>query len=471
LTGPPSPPSIYRLIKKQILPHRRKSRPSSFAYYAAPSKNEKRGEKTKGGQEAARNAKKCENELNNYDAKNVKTNCQDAGSAICRHRDFMNALIFVSLEDWDEVWRRNQFVCAGLSRRFPDTRILFVGLPRNVSHRLRRGDFSILRPAAAEALPEYPNISILHPLKLFPNTLALGRRLNETIARRQIKKAAARLKMDKPLLWLNPHSAVHMAGRMNESAVVYDITDDWISPIQSEPMRRLITAQDAALCRRADAVIVCSDKLREMKQGLTRRLALIPNGVETEHYSAVLKPGQVPDAATAWNSPVFGYTGTIHPERVDVDLVLTLSRSFPGGTVALVGPDLLSSADRARLDTAGNVVRTGPVPYHNLPDYMRAFDVCITPHCMSTFTESLNPIKLWEYLAGGKPVVSTNVAGFRDYPALVHLSNTPNEFVAACRAALEEPASGGQARQSEAQKHTWEARVSDVITVLEGLEK
>ncbi len=383
----------------------------------------------------------------------------------------MDNLIFVSLEDWDEVWRRNQFLCAGLARRFPDMQILFVGLPRNVSHGLRRGDFRALRAAQTESLPEYPNISILHPLKLFPNTLALGRKLNEWVARRQIKKAAARLKMDRPLLWLNPHSAVHLAGQMNESAVVYDITDDWISPIQSEPMRRLIRAQDAELCRRADAVIVCSEKLREMKQSLARHLVLIPNGVETEHYRTVLELGPVPEAAAGWVHPVFGYTGTIHPERVDVELVLTLARSFPGGTVALVGPDLLSSADRARLEAAGNVVRTGSVPYQDLPDYMRAFDVCITPHCMSAFTESLNPIKLWEYLAGGKPIVSTNVAGFRDYPALVHLATTPEEFVAACCVALEELPSVGQARQSEAQKHTWDSRVNDVVSVLEGLKK
>ena len=375
-------------------------------------------------------------------------------------------IIFVSLEDWDDVWRRNQFLCAGLARRYSGSKILFVGLPRNVSHRLRRGDLSVLQSDAVKAVPGYPNISVLHPLKLFPNTLTLGRRLNEWIARRQIAQAAAKLGLNKSILWLNPHSAVHMAGRMGESAVIYDITDDWISPAQSERLRRLITAQDKELCRKADAVIVCSPKLFAMKRPLAENLFEVANGAETVHYCRVLSAEPVADAAAHWPHPVFGYTGTIHPERVDVELVLTLARSVPGGTVALVGPDLLTPADRARLDAAGNVVRTGPVPYRLLPDYMRAFDVCITPHCRSEFTESLNPIKLWEYLASGKPIVSTDIAGFREFPQLVALASDPEYFVAACRTALQEPSSAAAARLEEAKKHTWDTRIDAVVSIL-----
>jgi len=382
----------------------------------------------------------------------------------------MSDLIFVSLEDWDEVWRRNQFLCAGLARRFPDRKILFVGLPRDVSHGLRRGQLGALRAAPLEAVPEHPNVTLLRPLKVFPNTLAWGRRANEAVARRQVRRAASALGIARPLLWLNPHSAVHMAGRMGERGVVYDITDDWISPIQSDRMRRLTTAQDAALCRQADAVIVCSQKLLDMKRPLARRLFLVPNGVEADHYRSVLNAdGPRPEAAAVWRRPVFGYAGTVHPERVDVALVERLAQSFPHGTVALVGPDLLSPADRARLDALGNVVRTGPVPYHCLPDYMRAFDVCVTPHCMSEFTESLNPIKLWEYLAAGKPIVSTDVAGFRDYPQFVHLAAGPDAFVVACHNALREPSATGAARQVEAQKHTWDVRLDCILSILEGL--
>jgi teichuronic acid biosynthesis glycosyltransferase TuaH len=74
---------------------------------------------------------------------------------------------------------------------------------------------------------------------------------------------------------------------------------------------------------------------------------------------------------------------------------------------------MLPKEDAESLQRTGRVHLTGAVPYAEVPEYMRAFDVCITPHRMTLFTESLNPIKLWEYLAAGKPIVSTDVAGFR----------------------------------------------------------
>ncbi|MGI4790070.1 MAG: glycosyltransferase [Janthinobacterium lividum] len=382
----------------------------------------------------------------------------------------MQDLIFVSMENWDDVWRRNQFLCAGLSRRFPDSKILFVGLPRNATNDLRHGRMPDLS-AADTTVPDLPGITLTRPLKLLPDTLGWGRRLNETLFRAHLRRAARRLGMQSPILWLNPHSAVHMAGQMGESAVVYDITDDWTMQIQSPAMTRLTIDQDAALCRRADAVVVCSERLRDMKRGLAKDLYLIPNGVDAEHYRAVLDgTGPLPAPADTWAKPVLGYTGTIHPERVDVPLVESLARRFSSGTIALVGPNMLPAEDRQRLAACGNVVLTGPVPYAHIPETMRAFDVCITPHRMTAFTESLNPIKLWEYFAAGKPIVSTNVAGFRDYPQFVRLASDADSFRRAVEDALTEDPASGEARRAEARCQSWNARLEQIIEVLQSFE-
>src|SRR5437879_1700756 len=95
----------------------------------------------------------------------------------------VNDIIFVSLENWDDIWRRNQFLCAGLARRHPNSRILFVGLPRDLSHDLRHGKIDSLRTSAAWTVPGSPNITVTRPLKIAPDTLALGRRINETLFR------------------------------------------------------------------------------------------------------------------------------------------------------------------------------------------------------------------------------------------------------------------------------------------------
>src|SRR5690242_17108030 len=137
----------------------------------------------------------------------------------------MHDIIFVSMENWDEIWRRNQFLCAGLARRYPDRNILFVGPPRDLSNQLRRGRLH-LRDQATCRLADFPNITTTRPLKLLPNTLTAGRRINEIMERAHIRRQARHLGMRSPILWLNPHYAVHMAGRMEERAVLYDITDD-----------------------------------------------------------------------------------------------------------------------------------------------------------------------------------------------------------------------------------------------------
>jgi glycosyltransferase involved in cell wall biosynthesis len=283
--------------------------------------------------------------------------------------------------------------------------------------------------------------------------------------------------MRKPLLWLNPHYAVHVAGRMNEAGVVYDITDDWISMTQSPGLARRTQQQDAALCQKADAVIVCSERLFQMKHALAGdRLHLVPNGVDAEHYAKVGTPvcdaEELPESARNWTRPVLGYTGTVHPDRVDIDLVERVAQEWKKGSIVLLGPNHLSLADRSRLAKNNKVILHDAVPYAKVPAYMRAFDVCIVPHRMTAFTESLNPIKLWEYLAAGKPIVSTDVAGFRDFPRLVRLAGTADAFVAAAHAAVAEVGTAqgkilGDERQAVARQNSWKARIDQIEDVLD----
>jgi teichuronic acid biosynthesis glycosyltransferase TuaH len=455
-------------------------------------------------------------------------------------------LVFVSLEGWDAIWRRNQFVVAELARRRPEMRVLFVGPPRDVSNALRHRNWAQLRERADFSPGGLSNVTVTAPLKLLPNSWGWGRRVNEWLLRRHVTRAMRRLGISRPVLWLNPHWAVHLVGRMGEAGVIYDITDDWISLTQEEWLRELTRAQDAELCGKADAVIVCSERLYEMKREATKRrsneategvewgqgdketggqgegltwgqgdpsprpspgvpgegggdrLFLIPNGVDAEHYRGVLEGrGELPEVARGWRRPVFGYTGTIHPDRVDVGLVERLARAVleeRGGSVVLIGPSHLSEGDRARLERVGNVHFVGPVAYRGIPEVMRGFDVCIVPHRVTDFTESLNPIKLWEYLAAGLPIVSTDVAGFRDYPDLVRVGRTGEEFVRACleegRERQGDTGTRGQgemgegrwemgngnrgrglaeARRAEARRHSWVRRVDEIERVIEAV--
>jgi glycosyltransferase involved in cell wall biosynthesis len=314
----------------------------------------------------------------------------------------------------------------------------------------------------------------LTPTKWFPNSLPICRAWNERYLRSQINKVLRQLNWSPTHLWINQHEAAHLCDAEIAPSSIYDITDDWTKFSGNQSHLALITEQDATLCKSCDHVIVCSQQLFDDKSKLVdaEKLHLIPNGVHVDHYKAVADISMpVHAVAQNWKKPTFGYTGTIHGDRVDVNLIAAVAHAYPSSTIVLVGPNLLEQADQQELEQLSNIVFTGPQPYSELPEIMRAFDVCMVPHLVTPFTESLNPIKLWEYLSAGKPIVSTNVAGFRDYPDLVSIANTPDEFVRMLALAPSESPDMPTLRQEAARQHTWDQRVAAVEALLLSLEE
>lgn len=376
-------------------------------------------------------------------------------------------LVFVSMESWDEIWRRNQFLCAGLLRRNPKMRILFVEPPRDVSSAARLRRWDLARQAGPGPAEFAGRIRCFRPLKLLPNGYATTRAFNEWVARRQIAAEMRAMGIKDPLLWINAHYAGHLAGHLGEKAVIYDVTDDWTELKQCAKGTALTRQQDAALCQVADTVIVCSERLAELKRPMAAEVRLIPNGVDPDHYRNVLDgEGPLPPECEGWQWPVFGYTGTLHPDRIDLSLVEDIAKRLRHGSIVLLGPSFLSLEQTERLRACGNVHLPGAVPYARIPDFMRGFSACIVPHLVTPFTESLNPIKLWEYLAAGKPIVSTNVAGFRDYAEVVSIAHSAAEFVQALERSVEESPRVAAARREMVCAHSWDARLDAVEDVL-----
>lgn len=382
----------------------------------------------------------------------------------------MTRVVFVSLEPWDDIWRRNQFLCDGLLRRSVSTQILFVQPPYDNSYAMRTRNFAQIRLSASLVSGGYEGrLQLYTPTKWFPNSLPLGRKHNESYLTKQVRRVLASLGWSATHLWINAHEAASLLDAGIAVQSIYDITDDWTKFSGNQSHLNVVKQQDFKLCVEATQVIVCSDQLFEDKGDLVKanRLHLIPNGVHIEHYQAVMDHGMPVHLVTKnWKKPVFGYTGTIHGDRVDVELISRIAEANPQATIAMVGPNLLDADDRLTLSRYSNIVFTGPKPYAELPNIMRAFDVCIVPHVVTSFTESLNPIKLWEYLAAGKPIVSMNVAGFKDFPELVHVSDSHERFLKNLDSALPELPPLTSARQATALQHSWDKRIDQVIQIL-----
>lgn len=381
-------------------------------------------------------------------------------------------VVFIGMEPWGTVWRRSHNLMAAYARRFPQRNVLFVAAPHDLTFALRAGRSDIWKTAVrSPRLTQaggLPNLHILTPLKILPHSLPFGKTLNQAVPRHQVRQAMNAVGMDSPVLWIKPHWGAHYAGKLKERCVIYDVGDDWTAIQQSARAMRWAKQEDDWLTRRADAVVVVSEHLKQLKQPVRQDdVTIIPNGVNTALYADVWKCTlPVSPRTREWQQPVLGYTGMLHVERLDVDLVLATARAFPASTVALVGPNLLDETTTAKLAAEPNIRLTGAVPHEELPSVMSSFAVCLVPNLVNAFSESQNPLKMFEYLASGLPIVSTPVSGFRDHAQWVTLADTPDTFIAGIHSALAEGTLNAAARQAAVQGETWDARIEAFVEVI-----
>ncbi|RZS63466.1 glycosyltransferase involved in cell wall biosynthesis [Agromyces ramosus] len=316
----------------------------------------------------------------------------------------MTDLVVMSLEVWDDVWRRNQHLVAGLVAGDPDLRVLFVEPPADPLHDLsERRAPSFGHAPAAVAGTARERLWTMRAVKWLPRRL--DAHADERLAR-AVMRAAGRLGIRAPLLWINDPGAATLA-RLSGWPTLYDITDDWLAADRAPAELARIADNEAFLLRSAREVVVCSEELARRK-GAARPVTLIPNAVDVAAYRHPMpRPSDLPGAAVAL------YLGTVHADRLDVPLVEATARALGSkGTLTFVGPNLLAAEETERLEQAG-VRFLGARPRDDVIAYLQHADVLVVPHVVTSFTDSLDPLKLYEYQAVGRHVVSTSVAGFR----------------------------------------------------------
>jgi glycosyltransferase involved in cell wall biosynthesis len=363
-------------------------------------------------------------------------------------------LVVVSLEAWDDVWRRHQHLVSRLLAADPALRVLFVEPAADPLHDARRG----ARGRRGRGLRRGALAGAEGRLWLFQPTKWLPRRVDPRADARvsfAIVRAARRAGLHDPVLWLNDPLSADLLRRTGWPAL-YDITDDWL--LADRPPRehdRLVEGEEYLLahCRH---VVVCSPRLLETKRA--ERVTLVQNAVDLDAYQ-----GDLPRPADLPPGKVVLYVGTLHRDRLDVGLSAALARGLDGkATLVFVGPVALDAPDRERLTDAGAPL-LGPREHTTIPAYLTHADVLVVPHVVSAFTDSLDPIKVYEYLAAARPVVSTAVAGFRELSGDSVRVTTTDGFTAAVLGALDEEP------RERAAVPTWEDRARAMREVVADL--
>lgn len=366
----------------------------------------------------------------------------DLGSPVWR--ESASVTVLCSHDDLGTTERRNHHFVRQLLALDPTRRILIVRPPFDRLHELRRRRFGHRRGERAAATQRQRGLRpwavdsravVLQPVKHWPRVMGP---FADRSLRRQIRRALRQLGIRHATLWINHHEYASLVAATGWPAL-YDITDDWMAAAPSARDAARIRAWEDELFARCDTVVVCSEDLRRSRQSRAREIEVITNGVDRELFTTPApRPTGMPSA------PIAVYVGSLHADRLDIELLLEVADAMSQLTVVLVGPDSLDADSRGRLTSRSNITLTGPRPHAEIPAWMQHADVVIVPHRITPFTESLDPIKAYESRVVNTPTVATAVAGFRGLGGHIHVVDR-DRFVPTVAGLLDGsiPADGG----------------------------
>lgn len=252
--------------------------------------------------------------------------------------------------------------------------------------------------------------------------------------------------------------------------VLYDVIDALHPDVAGQPISQAVWERHRALLTDAEVVIASARALlAEVRAVRTGPCALVGNGVDLAHFSAprAPRPPAALEAVVARGQPVVGYFGAL-ARWFDYGLMKRLALERPGLQVVLLGQDYDGSLATSGLAGLPNVTVYGPVPYAELPQHAAWFDVATVPFLLNAITASTSPLKLFEALALGKAVVTTDLRECRQ-SRTARVARDAEGFLAAIDAAVAErgdPAVAARAR-AEAQEHRWEEKANVIATLLE----
>lgn len=346
---------------------------------------------------------------------------------------------------WDWVWQRPHHTLSRLAR---DHRVLFVETYRSET-RLTRVD---LRTPAT-----HPNLTIL--AMHLPTARWDDGAWVDTERRRALQatlRCELRGRFDHPVLWFyDPMAAVSFAGHLDERAIVYDCMDV-LPPSQGAPSE--LQEREKKLLVVADVVFCGSQKMRDQRLLFNPNTHFVGPGVDRTHFGTACSEELplAPEFNALRGAPVLGYFGVID-ERIDYELLVRLADARADWHIMMIGPT--AKVNPAHFPQRRNLHWLGSRPYSALPALAKGFAAALMPFALNAATEHINPTKALEYMAAGRPIVSTALEEVKlSFGNVARIAASHDEFVAMCTREVAKPSRARvKAGLRLAADNTWEA--------------
>ena len=348
---------------------------------------------------------------------------------------------------WDWVWQRPQQFFSRISRRHKILFVETIGPDPHLSSPMGR----FWNP------PSFPNVTILRlqfPSWRWPDGAFVDRERRRLV--KEFLSGPGAGQFQNPVQWFyDPMAVPAFLGQMDEVAIVYDCMDELSKFAEAPPE---IKRRERQLLAEADVVFTGGRKLWESKKNLNSNCHFYGCGVDVTHFGRARDTKtKIPGDIASLNKPVLGYFGVVD-ERMDYELLAKLAEANPDWSIAMVGPTLKVD----KVPRLPNLHWLGQKAYADLPAYCKAFDVCLMPFALNEATEFINPTKALEYMATGRPVISSAIADVvTNFGSIVKIARKHDDFISLCRQAIERPDTAAiEAGLKKAAENSWESIVA-----------
>jgi glycosyltransferase involved in cell wall biosynthesis len=379
-------------------------------------------------------------------------------------------IVCVGFADWDTALQTNQHHL--MKRLAAENRVLFIeslGLRRpqlagrdlkRIARRLRAG----LRGAR-----EVDGLHVLSPLVLPLHANAFVRALNRRLLRMFVRRAAGKLGMRQPILWAYVPQAESLLEVLQPELVIYHCVDD----IAAQPGidAASFCAAETRFATRADLVLASAPGLAERLRSISNNVIYAPNVADTALFASALEDGPIDPALAALAAPRIVFTGAVVATKLDMGLLVELARSRPSWSFALVGPVGAGdpSTDVSALAAEPNMHLLGARAYEQLPSVLRGADAGLIPYARNQLTDSIFPMKVYEYLAAGLPVVATPLPSLTGIDAVASAPDAAGIARLLDEVLAEDTPQHRVERSRAAAGHSWEERIEQMAAAIDAL--